>query len=104
MGLWLDRPTVGCAKTRLCGEHGPLPPDRGASAPLIDEGEVVGAALRTRTGTNPMFVSPGHLVDTASAVELILRCAPKFRIPEPIRLAHNAAGASAERLNAPRSS
>jgi len=93
MGLWLGRSTIGCGKTRLCGEHGPLPPERGASAPLVDDGEIIGAAVRTRTGTNPMFISPGHLVDTASAVELVLRCAPKFRVPEPIRLAHNAAGA-----------
>jgi deoxyribonuclease V len=93
MGLWLGRPTVGCGKTRLCGRHGPVPPERGAWAPLVDEGDVIGAALRTRAGTNPMFISPGHLADTASAVELVLRCAPKFRIPEPIRLAHNAAGA-----------
>ena len=93
MGLWLDRPTIGCGKTRLCGQHGPLPPERGASSPLIDDGEVIGAAVRTRTGTNPMFISPGHLADIPSAVELVLRCAPKFRIPEPIRRAHNAAGA-----------
>jgi len=93
MGLWLDRPTVGCGKTRLCGRHHAVPPERGAWAPLVDEGEVVGAALRTRANTNPMFISPGHLADLASAVELVLRCSPRFRIPEPIRLAHNAAGA-----------
>ncbi|MDQ4137021.1 MAG: endonuclease V, partial [Pseudomonadota bacterium] len=99
MGLWLGRPTVGCGKTRLCGQHGPVPAERGAWAPLLDEGDVIGAALRTRAGTNPVFVSPGHLADVASAVELVLRCSPKFRIPEPIRLAHNAAGAFEGRLD-----
>jgi deoxyribonuclease V len=99
MGLWLNRSTIGCGKTRLCGRHGPVPPERGGWGPLVDEGEVVGAALRTRTKTNPMFISPGHLADVASAVELVLRCSPKFRIPEPIRLAHNAAGAFEQSLD-----
>jgi deoxyribonuclease V len=93
LGLWLGRPTVGSAKTRLTGRHDPVPPEKGAWASLIDKGEVVGAALRTRSGTNPVFVSPGHLIDLASAIDLVLRCAPKYRLPEPIRLAHKAAGA-----------
>jgi deoxyribonuclease V len=93
MGLWLGRPTVGCAKTRLTGRHEPVPPEKGSWAPLLDKGEVVGAALRSRAGTNPVFVSPGHLIDLASALDLVLRCSPRFRLPEPIRLAHDAAGA-----------
>ena len=92
MGVWLGRPTIGCSKTRLTGRHEEVPPEKGAWAPLLDKGEVVGAALRTRAGTNPVFVSPGHLIDLASALDLVLRCAPKYRIPEPIRLAHDAAG------------
>ncbi len=92
LGLWLGRPTVGSAKTRLTGRHGEVPPEKGAWAPLIDKGEVVGAALRTRAGTNPVFVSPGHLIDLSSAVALVMRCSPKYRLPEPIRLAHKAAG------------
>jgi len=92
MGLWLDRPTIGCAKTRLTGRHEEVPPEKGAWAPLIDKGEVVGAALRTRAGTNPVFVSPGHLIDLPGAIDLVMRCSPRFRLPEPIRLAHNAAG------------
>jgi deoxyribonuclease V len=92
MGLWLGRPTVGCAKTRLTGQHEEVPPEKGAWAPLLDEGEVVGAALRTRAGTNPVFVSPGHLIDLLSALDLVMCCSPKYRLPEPIRLAHNAAG------------
>jgi deoxyribonuclease V len=93
MGLWLGRPTIGCAKTHLWGRHEPVPPEKGAWAPLLDKGEVLGAALRTRANTNPVFVSPGHLIDVAGALELTLRCSPKYRLPEPIRLAHNAAGA-----------
>lgn len=92
MGLWLDKPTVGCGKTLLCGRHGPLPETKGAFAPLVDHGDVIGAAVRTRTAKNPMFISPGHLADLPTAIELVLRCAPKYRLPEPIRLAHNAAG------------
>lgn len=93
MGLWLQRPTIGCGKTLLCGRYGFLPEEKGAFAPLMDNGEVIGAAVRTRAGKNPMFISPGHLADLPTAVELVLRCAPKYRLPEPIRLAHNAAGA-----------
>jgi deoxyribonuclease V len=93
LGLWLDRPTIGCSKTRLTGQHEEVPPEKGAWAPLLDKGEVVGCALRTRAGTNPVFVSPGHLIDLASAIDLVMRCSPKYRLPEPIRLAHNAAGA-----------
>jgi deoxyribonuclease V len=92
MGLWLDRPTIGCGKTLLCGRYGSLPQEKGATAPLIDKGETIGVALRTRTAKNPMFISPGHLADIPTAAELVLRCSPKYRLPEPIRLAHNAAG------------
>jgi len=93
VGLWLERPTVGCGKTRLVGRYAPLPEEKGASAPLIDRGETIGVALRTRASANPMFISPGHLADIPTAAELVMRCSPKYRIPEPIRLAHKAAGA-----------
>ncbi|WP_342153547.1 deoxyribonuclease V [Methylorubrum sp. SB2] len=92
MGLWLERPTVGVGKTRLVGTHAPLPEEKGAHVPLIDRGETIGAVVRTRTGTLPLFVSPGHLADIPSAVALVLACTPKYRLPEPIRLAHKAAG------------
>jgi deoxyribonuclease V len=94
MGLWLERPTIGCGKTRLVGHHGPLAPERGAAAPLIDRGETIGVALRTRHARNPLFISPGHLADIATSAELVLRCAPRFRLPEPIRQAHRAASLS----------
>jgi deoxyribonuclease V len=92
LGLWLGRAAVGCSKTRLTGRHEEVPPDKGATRPLLDKSEVVGAALRTRTRTNPVFVSVGHLIDLDSAVAVTLACAPRFRLPEPIRLAHAAAG------------
>ena len=92
MGLWLGRPTIGCGKTLLCGRYRDLAEDKGAAAPLVDRKETIGVALRTRAGKNPMFISPGHLADIPSAAELVLRCSPKYRLPEPIRLAHNAAG------------
>jgi deoxyribonuclease V len=92
MGLWLRRPTIGCGKTLLCGRYKNLGEEKGSAAPLVDKGETIGVALRTRTGKNPMFISPGHMADIPTAAELVLRCSPKFRLPEPIRLAHNAAG------------
>jgi deoxyribonuclease V len=92
LGLWLERPTVGCGKTLLTGRYGELAQEKGARAPLIHRGEIIGMALRTRAGTNPMFISPGHLTDIPTSAELVMRCSPKYRLPEPIRLAHNAAG------------
>lgn len=94
MGLWLGRPTIGCGKTRLCGRHGEVGPDKGDAEPLIDRGETIGVALRSRAGTNPVFISPGHLCDLPSAVSLIMLTTPKFRLPEPVRAAHKAAGAN----------
>jgi deoxyribonuclease V len=91
MGLWLEKPTIGCGKTRLVGHYGALQEERGAAAPLMDHGERIGVVLRTRTSRHPLFVSPGHLADIDTAAELVLRCAPRFRLPEPIRAAHNAA-------------
>lgn len=89
-GLLLDAPSIGCAKTRLVGEHGPVPDRRGASAPLRVEGGTVGAVVRTRERVKPVFVSPGHRADTASAVELVLALAARYRLPEPQRRAHHA--------------
>jgi deoxyribonuclease V len=92
MGLWLDRPTLGCAKTRLTGKHGAVPDEKGEWVPLVDRDDVIGAALRTRRCTNPVFISAGHRIDLTSAIAATLACTPRFRLPEPIRLAHTAAG------------
>ena len=95
MGLWLDVPTIGVAKTRLCGVAMEPAPHRGAVADLLDETDprhVLGAVVRTRDGVHPVFVSPGHHIDLAHAVELTLRCVGRHRLPEPIRWAHHVAG------------
>jgi deoxyribonuclease V len=87
LGVCLDRPAVGVGKSLLLGEHGPLPTARGARAALWDRGEEVGAVLRTRAGVRPVYVSVGHRIDLLRAVELILACTPRFRLPEPIHTA-----------------
>jgi deoxyribonuclease V len=91
LGLLLDRPTIGCAKSRLFGRHAPPGPGRGDWSPLLDGEEVIGAALRTRERAGPLYVSIGHKVDLESAVRWTLACGKGYRIPEPTRLAHLAA-------------
>ncbi len=87
VGLLADIPTIGVAKTRLVGRYEEPGPARGAWSPLLHRREVVGAVLRTRPGTRPLFVSPGHRVGLSTAIDLVLRCTPRFRLSEPIRLA-----------------
>jgi len=91
LGLCLGIPTVGCAKSILCGRYGDLGDERGERAPLIDGGEVVGMALRTRCGVKPVYVSVGHKVDLDEACRWVLDCCRGYRLPEPTRLAHRAA-------------
>ncbi|MGE5359393.1 MAG: endonuclease V [Bacteroidales bacterium] len=90
-GLWLRVPTVGCAKCVLTGRFRMPADERGAVMPLAVDGEVVGAALRTRPGTMPMFVSPGHLADVESSLRVVMAATGKHRTPEPLRAAHHAA-------------
>jgi len=92
IGLWWDAPTVGCAKSFLFGKHTDPAPEKGSHTPLMDDGEVIGSVLRTRTNVKPVYVSPGHHATVESARELVLRCAPRYRLPEPVRAAHNHAG------------
>jgi len=92
LGLFLDVPTVGCAKSILCGSHQPLGEKPGSHTELVDDGEVVGAALRTRAGVKPIYVSVGHRIDLASALHWVLECCRGYRLPQPTRLAHLAAG------------
>ena len=91
VGLIADTPTIGCAKSRLTGKHGPLPGEAGSRADLVNKGQVVGMAVRARTDVSPVFVSVGHKVDLHSAVEWVLACCRGRRIPETTRLAHRAA-------------
>ncbi|WP_090484374.1 endonuclease V [Myxococcus virescens] len=87
-GLLFGVPSIGCAKSLLVGTHGPLGEARGSTAPLTHRGEVVGMAVRTRKGVQPVYVSPGHLMDLPTAVELVLKVSPKYREPETTRHAH----------------
>jgi deoxyribonuclease V len=91
LGVLLDRPAVGCAKSRLVGTHGEVGEAKGSWSELSDDGEVIGAVVRTREGVRPVYVSVGHRIDLASAIELVLRCAPRYRLPEPTRRAHRLA-------------
>ena len=86
-GVLLDLPSIGCAKTMFVGEHGPLGDERGSTAEIVDKGEVVGVALRTRDRCNPLYISAGHRMDLNTAVELILRLS-QYRQPETTRRAH----------------
>jgi deoxyribonuclease V len=88
VGLIIDRPTLGCAKSVLVGKFEEPGEERGSWAPMIDKGETIGAALRTKTRVQPVYVSPGHLIDLAGAVELTLKCDGGYRQPEPTRRAH----------------
>lgn len=83
LGLLCDLPSVGCAKSRLVGDATDPGSQKGSFTPLIHEGHIVGAALRTRTGAKPIFVSAGHKCDLASAIELVLACSYTHRLPEP---------------------
>jgi deoxyribonuclease V len=88
LGLWLDVPTVGCAKSRLCGTHDEPGPDRGDRSPLWDDDAVIGAVVRTRTRVKPLYVSPGHRCDLEGAVAVTLATTDKYRLPVPARMAH----------------
>ena len=87
IGVLMDRPSVGCAKSRLIGQHQAPAPHRGASTPLTHHGELIGTVLRTRRRVKWVYVSVGHRVGLAAAVELVLRCCTRYRLPEPTRLA-----------------
>ena len=96
IGLLTDTPTIGCAKSRLLGEHDPLGERAGSRETLVDRGEVVGAVLRTRQGIKPVFVSVGHRIDLDSAVQWVLACCRGVRLPQTTRLAHRAAAGDLE--------
>ena len=93
MGLWLERPTIGVAKSRLYGRHAEVGLQRGDRADLLGKNRnVIGAVLRTREKTNLLYISPGHLMDVQHAVEFVLACLAGYRLPEPTRWAHKVAG------------
>lgn len=95
MGLWLDRPTLGVAKSRLYGRHAEPGPEPGSTADLYSQeaaARLIGAVLRTKARSQPLYISPGHLIDVPHAVEFVLKSVTRYRLPEPTRWAHLVAG------------
>jgi deoxyribonuclease V len=88
LGVWLNLPSIGCAKSILVGEIAPLGSEAGSTAQLVEQDKVLGVALRTRRDVKPVYLSVGNRVDLESAVEIILACGKGYRLPEPIRQAH----------------
>jgi len=87
LGLIVDIPTIGVAKSRLIGKYDEVPETKGSWQPLIYQDETVGAVLRTRTGVRPLYISSGHRVSLPTALDYVLRCTPKYRLPETTRVA-----------------
>jgi deoxyribonuclease V len=87
VGALLDIPSIGCAKSRLVGEHREPASKKGSRARLVFKGHAVGAALRTRSGVRHIYVSPGHRADIKDAIDIVLGCTIRYRLPEPIRCA-----------------
>src|SRR5262249_5170746 len=83
MGLWLQNPTIGCGKTQFIGKYVEPPNQRGDFADLVDKGEVIGAILRTKLNTKPVFISVGHLANLKTSIELVMSVTTKYRLPEP---------------------
>jgi deoxyribonuclease V len=91
LGVCLNLPTIGCAKSRLIGKYQPLPESIGNYSLLKDKGNIIGFVLRTKRGVKPIFVSPGHLMDISTAYKIVMASLKGYRLPEPIRLAHQVA-------------
>ncbi|PIG94565.1 deoxyribonuclease V [Gloeocapsopsis sp. IPPAS B-1203] len=87
LGLILDMPTIGVAKSLLVGKHQEVLNIKGSWQPLQHRGETIGAALRTRIGTKPVYISSGHRVSLPTAIDYVLQCTPKYRLPETTRIA-----------------
>jgi deoxyribonuclease V len=91
LGIFVDVPSVGCAKSRLVGEHEEPGPEKGDTADLVYRKKVVGKVVRTRPRVSPVYVSVGNRIDLVSSVDLVLQCCTRYRLPETTRQAHNAA-------------
>lgn len=92
LGVELDKPAIGCAKSRLVGEHKEPGIRRGAKTALKYKGDTVGFVMRTREGVKPVFISIGHRISLEDAARIVMRCVTKYRLPEPVRAAHRIAG------------
>jgi deoxyribonuclease V len=88
LGLIIDIPTIGCAKSRLCGQHRLPSNEAGDHAELIEKDTVIGVVLRTKANVRPVYVSIGHKISLSAAIYWSLQCCRGYRLPEPCRLAH----------------
>jgi deoxyribonuclease V len=88
LGLFLDKPTIGCAKSRLSGKYTSVGEEKGDYALLKEGEEVLGAVLRTRRRVKPIFISPGHKIDLPNSIKIVLKCTDKYKLPVPVREAH----------------
>lgn len=95
LGLLCGIPSIGVAKTRLIGEPVEPPNQRGASVPLLDHGETIGAILRSRPGVKPLYISIGHRISLATALDYVMACVTRYRLPETTRWAHRLASGPA---------
>ena len=93
LGVLTDIPSIGVAKSRLIGEHDDPPKEKGQWVPLMDKGETIGAVVRTRNNVSPVYVSLGHRISLPTAIDYVLRCTTRFRLPETTRWAHRLASA-----------
>jgi len=93
LGLLADLPAIGVGKTRLLGTHDTVANTRGAWQPLLDKNELIGAVLRTRMGVKPIYISTGHRISLRSAIDYVMACTTRFRLPETTRQAHKYASA-----------
>ncbi|WP_414501035.1 deoxyribonuclease V [Zymobacter sp. IVIA_12111.31 C1] len=87
LGLWLDKPSIGVGKSRLCGRHADVPDVKGATVPLIDKGEEVGRVMRSREGVKPLYISQGHRISLETACDWVRACLTRYKLPEPTRQA-----------------
>jgi deoxyribonuclease V len=99
LGLLLDIPTIGCAKSRLCGTHSQVTSGAGDYAELTDKGEIIGVALCSKVGSRPLYISIGHKINLSTAIHLVMMCCRGYRLPEPTRLAHLAASGKSTTIN-----
>ncbi len=99
LGVITGLATIGVGKSRLCGRHEEPGPEKGDAVDLLDEDELIGRVLRSRRRVRPVYISVGHRVSLQTAVELVLACTPKYRLPEPVRLADRLAGQSSARCS-----
>jgi deoxyribonuclease V len=99
LGVLTNIPTIGVAKSRLIGTHATLPDEKGSWVPLFDQGEVIGAVVRTRKGVHPVYVSIGHRISLDSAIRYVLSCTTRYKLPETTRAAHHLASVDQQAIS-----